>query len=124
MSRRSWFVCGSMLLLLLASGCTRKQAQAPSPPPPKPKLSVVVLLPEQDGKTGVATLTNASGTYTLSEPYQALRIERPDVAPPSPKPMDREEVRSLFGSVIDALPPPEVVFTLHYGRGSDVLLPE
>ena len=38
--------------------------------------------------------------------------------------MDPAEVRRIFGTVLDALPSAEIAFTLHFGEGSDVLLPE
>lgn len=112
------------LLLLLASGCARKRAQAPPPAPPQPKQSLVVLLPEPGGKPSAIVVANQAGTQTLSQPYQAVRVERADVAPSQPFAMDQAEVRRVFGAVLDALPKPEVVFTLHFAEGSDLLLPE
>lgn len=112
------------LALLLFSGCAKKQAQAPpAPPPPPPKQSLVVLLPESDGKAGRVVLTNSAGTATLSQPYQAIRVERSDTAPSAPVTIDQAEVRRVFGSVLDAIPSAEVGFTLHFAGDSDALLP-
>lgn len=112
------------LALLLFSGCAKKQAQAPpAPPPPPPKQSLVVLLPESDGKAGRVVVTNSAGTETLSQPYQAIRVERSDTAPSAPVTVDQAEVRRVFGSVLDALPSAEVVFTLYFAGDSDALLP-
>ncbi len=115
------------LALLLLSGCAKKQAQAPPPPPPPPpppKQSLVVLLPNPDGKAGGVVLTNSAGSETLSQPYQATRVERSDTAPSAPFTIDQAEVRRVFGAVLDALPAPEVVFMLHFAGDSDTLLPE
>jgi outer membrane protein OmpA-like peptidoglycan-associated protein len=35
--------------------------------------------------------------------------------------LDETEVRRLFGTAIDALPLPEMVFVLHFAEGSDLL---
>jgi OOP family OmpA-OmpF porin len=84
---------------------------------------VVVLLPDPDGKPGGITVTNAAGSQTLSQPYQAVHVGR-DTSPTPPVAMDEAEVRRVFGDVLDALPKPEVVFTLYFGGDSDALLPE
>ncbi|SPE29145.1 OmpA/MotB domain-containing protein [Candidatus Sulfopaludibacter sp. SbA6] len=113
-------------LLLLGSGCAPKQAPVPppAPPAPPPKQSLVVLLPDPEGKPGGISVTNPAGTETLSQPYQAVRVERSDTAPTAPFAMDQAEVRRVFGAVLDGLPAPEVVFTLYFGEGSEALLPE
>jgi outer membrane protein OmpA-like peptidoglycan-associated protein len=112
------------LLLLLAIGCAKKPAPAPPPAPLQPKQNLVVLLPDPEGQPSAIVVTNQAGTQTLSQPYQAVRVERADVAPTPPFAMDPAEVRRIFGTVLDALPSAEVAFTLHFGEGSDVLLPE
>jgi outer membrane protein OmpA-like peptidoglycan-associated protein len=126
-----WFVAGFVLLLLLASGCTPKQAPAPPPAPlappaaaPQPKQSLVVLLPEVSGKPSGITVTNSAGTQAIAEPYQAIRVERPDAAPSPPFAMDQTEVRRVFGSVLDALPAPELAFTLYFAEDKDALAPD
>jgi len=119
-----WLRGGFASLLLLASGCARKQAQAPPPVPAQPKQNLVVLLPDPEGKPGAITVTNGAGTQTLSQPYQAVRVERSDAAPTPPFAMQQTEVRRVFGAVLDALPAPEIAFTLYFGEDSDVLLHE
>jgi OOP family OmpA-OmpF porin len=111
-------------LILLASGCAPKQAQAPTPAAPQPKQNLVVLLPDREGKPSGIAVTNSAGTQTVTQPYQAVRVERSGTAPSPPFAMDEAEVRRVFGSVLDALPAPEVVFTLYFGEGSDVLVTE
>jgi outer membrane protein OmpA-like peptidoglycan-associated protein len=64
---------------------------------------------------------NQAGAQDLTLPYQAVRVERADVAPSAPFTLDQTEVRRLFGSAIDVLPVPEVQFVLHFDEGRDVL---
>lgn len=115
---------GFASLLLLASGCASKQVQAPTPAPSHLKQNLIVLLPDPGGKASSITVTNSTGTQTLTEPYQAVRVERSATGPSTPFAMDQPKVRSVFGSVLDTLPVSEAVFTLYFGEGSDVLLPE
>jgi outer membrane protein OmpA-like peptidoglycan-associated protein len=119
-----WLRVGFVSLLILVSGCAPKQAQAPPPVPPQPKQNLIVLLPDPEGKPSAITMTNSGGAQTLSQPYQAIRVERSDAAPIPPFAMDQAEVRRVFGTVLDALPAPAVAFTLYFGLGSEVLLPE
>ena len=120
-----WLRVGLASLLLLACGCARKQAKAPLlPAPPQPKQNLIVLLPDPEGKPSGITVTNSAGAQSLTQPYQAVRVERSDAAPTPPFAMDKAEVRRVFGAVLDALPAPEVEFTLYFGESSEVLLPE
>jgi outer membrane protein OmpA-like peptidoglycan-associated protein len=83
-----------------------------------------VLLPDPDGKPSAITVTNAGGSQVLSDPYQATRVERNDAAPAAAFAMSSEDVRRIFGAALDALPLPEISFTLYFGGDSEVLLPE
>jgi len=85
---------------------------------------VVVLLPDPEGKPGGIAVTNSAGAQTLTEPYQAVRVESSTVAPTPPFAMDQAEVRRVFGAVLDTLPSPEVAFTLYFDLNSDTLTPE
>jgi outer membrane protein OmpA-like peptidoglycan-associated protein len=122
-----WLRAALASLLVLASACGPKQVPPPplpTPPAPPPRQNFVVLLPDSDGKPSAITVTNPAGTQTLSQPYQAVRVERPDVAPPPPFAMDPVEVRRMFGDTLAALPAPELTFTMYFGENSDTLLPE
>src|SRR5262249_17673983 len=129
--KTKWLRAGLAGLFLLACGCAPKPVPAPppSPPPappptPPPKLSVVVILPDPDGKPGGIAVANSAGAQTLTEPYQAVRVESSSVAPTAPFAMDQAEVRRVFGAVLDALPSPEVSFTLYFDLNSDTLTPD
>jgi len=80
-----------------------------------------VLLPEAGGESTAIVVRNQAGAQDLNLPYQAVRVDRNDVAPSAPFTLDQTEVRRLFGSAIDVLPLPEVEFVLHFDEGRDVL---
>ena len=80
-----------------------------------------VLLPDPEGKPSGIVVKNPAGSQDLSQAYQAIRVERFDVAPGPPFTLDQPEVRRLFGAAMDVLPAPEVLFTLHFDLGKDVL---
>jgi outer membrane protein OmpA-like peptidoglycan-associated protein len=115
---------GFASLLLLACACAPKRAQAPAPPPPAPKPSILVLLADPEGKPSSIVLTNAAGTQTISEPNQAIRVQTPDAPPSAPVAMDQAEIQKAFGSLLDALPAAEAVFTLYFETERDVPLAE
>jgi outer membrane protein OmpA-like peptidoglycan-associated protein len=112
------------LSMLLSSGCAPKPVVAPPPPAPAPKQSLIALLPEPDGKPSAVTITNSAGSQTLSQPYEAVRIQRADTAPSAASVIGEAEVRRIFGDVLSALPTAEVVFVLYFGEGGETLLPE
>jgi outer membrane protein OmpA-like peptidoglycan-associated protein len=82
---------------------------------------VFVLLPDPEGQPAGIAVSNQAGAQDLNQPYQAVRVERFDVAPGPPFTLDQGEVKRLFGAALDVLPAPEVLFTLHFDPGMDVL---
>jgi outer membrane protein OmpA-like peptidoglycan-associated protein len=114
---------GGAIAILFLAGCAPKPV--PTPPAPLPvKQNVFVLLPDPEGQPGGITVGNPAGTQSLDQSYQAVRVERPDVAPTAPFTMDQAEVGRLFGAALDVLPAPEVQFTLYFDEGRDVLTTE
>ncbi len=110
---------GLLCIALFAAACARKpQVAAPAPPANR---NVFVLLPEPGGETSGIVVRNQAGTQDLTLPYQAVRVDRNDVAPSAPFVLDPAEVKRVFGSAIAALPTPEVQFVLHFDEGRDVL---
>jgi len=116
-----WIRIAALSLILFAAACAPKRAAAPPAPPPPAKQNVFVLLPEPQGESSGMVVKNQAGTQDLTQPYQATRVERADVAPTALFTLDQAEVRRLFGAAIDALPAPEVVFLLHFDEGRDAL---
>jgi outer membrane protein OmpA-like peptidoglycan-associated protein len=113
------FRTGLLCLALLVSACAPKRA--PAPPGPPADQNVFVLLPEPQGQSNGIVVRNQGGAQDLNAPYQAVRVDRNDVAPSAPFTLDPAEVRRLFGAAIDVLPPPEIQFVLHFDEGRDVL---
>ena len=113
--KRLWI--GIVFLALFAVGCAPKRV-------PAAKQNLFVLLPEPEGNPSGITVTNAAGTQALNQPYEAVRVGRPNVAPSPPFTLDQTEVSRLFGAAIDILPAPEVQFMLYFEEAKDVLTAE
>ena len=108
----------TLLLLLVAVACAPKRVPSPA------KQNLFVLLPEPEGNPRGIVVKNAAGTQVLSQPYQAVRVERSDVSPSPPYTLDQADVKRLFGAALDVLPAPEVQFLLYFDEGKDVLTTE
>jgi outer membrane protein OmpA-like peptidoglycan-associated protein len=106
-------------LALFAAACAPKHP--PAAPAPPASQNVFVLLPEPTGESSGIVVRNQAGSQDLTLPYQAVRVDRNDVAPSAPFTLDLPEVRRIFGSAMDVLPVPEVQFALHFDEGRDVL---
>jgi outer membrane protein OmpA-like peptidoglycan-associated protein len=85
---------------------------------------LIVLLPDAEGRPAGIVLTNAAGTQTITQPNEAIRLEKPDAAPSPPFAMDEAEVQEVFGAVLDALPPAEAVFMIYFDPERDQPLAE
>jgi peptidoglycan-associated lipoprotein len=118
-----WLKVGVCVAVLLSAACAPKRAAVPPPPPPA-RQNIFALLPEPNGAVTGIVVRNQAGARELTQPDQAVRVERADVAPGAPFSLDQAEVRRLFGSAIDVLPAPEIQFVLHFDEGRDVLTPE
>jgi outer membrane protein OmpA-like peptidoglycan-associated protein len=111
---------GLLCIVVLASACAPKRPAPVAAAPPAPQ-NIFVLLPEPDGESSGIVVRNQAGTQELTQPNQAVRVVRNDVAPTAPFALDQPEVRRLFGSAMDVLPAPEIQFVLHFDEGRDVL---
>ncbi|MEO8663280.1 MAG: OmpA family protein [Bryobacteraceae bacterium] len=121
---KHWYIVAVLMLLVAMTACQKKQVQAPAPAAPSPKQNVFALLPEADGKVGAIAVTNQAGNQELRQANQAVRVERADVAPPSPFTLDDAAVKRLFGSALEVLPEAEVRFVLYFIEGTDGLTAE
>jgi len=114
-----WIYAGVLSIALAASSCGPKRTAAPPPPPAIQ--NVFALLPETGGESTGIVVRNQAGSQELLQPYQAVRVDRNDVAPSAPFTLSEADVRRLFGAAIDVLPAPEVLFVLHFDEGRDAL---
>jgi len=97
-------------VLLLAAGC----AAAPKPHPASaPTRDIVVLLPDNKGKTGAIIVSGKGGERLLSKPGQAVSVAAGG-PPDKPFLMTREEVSTQVGPALAALPPPPLQFILYF----------
>ncbi len=110
-----------LLGLLVLCGCAR-----PAPPPErtaKPaRDDLVVLLPDQDGKTGALSVTHAGTERVLDTPHAAARIKEEghlEIGVSTP-----DEVTRGFGEALAAQPPRPVSLLLYFQEGKDELTPD
>jgi outer membrane protein OmpA-like peptidoglycan-associated protein len=89
---------------------------AEAPPP-----SVVVLLPDPDGKVGRVTVANEGGSRTLDQAGTATRVAGGQAPPTQPAPLTAAEVDALFGAALRAQPAPPLHFILYFENDSTKL---
>jgi outer membrane protein OmpA-like peptidoglycan-associated protein len=114
-----WVQAGVGCLLLLASACGPKRA--PAPPTPPANQNVFALLTEPGGESTGIVVRNQAGAQELSQPNQAVRVDRNNAPPSAPYQLSDADVKRLFGAAIDVLPAPEIQFVLHFDEGRDAL---
>lgn len=86
----------------------------------EPGQDLVVLLPDPDGKTGHATVSNKSGKVELAAARESTIVAPAE--PPQPVTrMSGDDVSAIFGEVLSSLPPPPQHFTLFFEFESDEL---
>jgi outer membrane protein OmpA-like peptidoglycan-associated protein len=85
--------------------------------------SVVVLLRDDTGSVGKASVANKKGDVMLDDEREATRVN--GRKPPSkPSPMAESEVREMFGDALSAMPGGPLRFTLNFKFESDELTDE
>src|SRR5262245_28068163 len=113
---------GLLLGLLVFSACATPPPPSPPPVATPTRDDLIVLLPDQEGKTGAVSVTHAGAEQVLDTPYAAARIKeegRVDRTPATP-----EEVNRVFGAALGAQPPRPKVYVLNFVFGKDELTPE
>lgn len=95
--------------LLLWGGC----ATTPGPASVPPGDDVIVLLPDDQGKTGAIIVSGKGGRRVLSEARQAVRVS-PGAPPGEPFVMTQAEVTARAGPALRVLPPPPLRFVLFF----------
>ena len=98
-------VCIAVLFLISACASSR---------------DVVILLPDDQGKTGAIVVSGSGGERILSEPRQAVSVAAGS-APGEPFVMPEKEVNALVGPTLDALPEPPLQFILYFEHDTSLL---
>jgi outer membrane protein OmpA-like peptidoglycan-associated protein len=106
-------------LFLLANAC----ATMPSRQPTAQSSDTIILLPDDQGKTGAIIVSGTGGDRILSKPRQAVTVTSGET-PPDPFIMPRKEVDSLVGPALAALPKPPVQFILYFKHDTTELTKE
>jgi peptidoglycan-associated lipoprotein len=105
----------------LGASCASRRPAQTTPDPPNPAL--VVLLPDADGTTGRARVSNEFGAVDLTAERHSTIVT--SAGRPAPvRTMTPEEVSRIFGPALAALPPPPRHFTLRFLFQSDELTDE
>ena len=112
---------GVVVLVALAAAftvaCGPKRLAEPTPPSGQ---ALIVLLPDEDGTTGRAGVSNPSGAVDLASPRNSTLVIT-NRAPGAVTTMSEAEVKRLFGDALSALPPAPRSFTLNFRFESDEL---
>jgi outer membrane protein OmpA-like peptidoglycan-associated protein len=109
MTRRSFVL--PIAVLLLTAAC----ATAPKPTPPS--RDIIVLLPDDQGKTGAIVVSSAGVERRLDRPGQSVTVE--SGSPPGlPTVISRQDVEKIAGPALAALPKPPAKFILYFYHDS------
>jgi outer membrane protein OmpA-like peptidoglycan-associated protein len=73
---------------------------------PRAKKDLIVLLPDPDGKVGTITVTNNTGSQILDKPGYSTEIEYNNKAPMTPRLVNENEIKEVFGPALSAQPDP------------------
>lgn len=85
--------------------------------------TVVALVPDQQGHTGVVFVECQAGSTTLSVPYQSTTIADIKKAPAAPEEVGKNSLEKMFAQALSYQPPPPLHFLLFY-RSETGLRPE
>jgi len=80
--------------------------------------SVIVLLPDQYGKTGAIEIRNQGGSQKLDAPNQATEILSSETAPDPPKVLPENELKTMFAEAMEAMPSAPAHHTLYFFNNS------
>jgi outer membrane protein OmpA-like peptidoglycan-associated protein len=106
---RCWAI--GVVTLMMVLGCSAKG-------------DLIVLLPDDDGTVGHVEVANKAGSQALTQAKQSVSVRGAETPPEPPVVMSSEEIETLFGPAMAALPPPSLHFLLYFGSGAANLSPE
>jgi len=113
-------VVACLAVLLLSGACATMQKTAA---PPR-SADVIVLLPDDRGKTGAITVSGPRGSeLLLSKPRQAVTVTE-DAGAGNPYILPKDELRTMVGPALSSLPPRPKMYLFHFVTDEVVLTPE
>jgi len=86
--------------------------------------SMVVLIPDPEGKVGQLSVTNEGGQQMLSEKNQSVKVIDGKTAPGKAATLSDREIQAVFSEALAARPLPPATFILYFLPGSDELTDE
>jgi outer membrane protein OmpA-like peptidoglycan-associated protein len=115
-SPRAVTVLAALLAAELVTACGPKSIDKPS----RPGQALVVLLPDDDGTTGRAGVSNPSGSVNLGAARDSTEVTS-NRRPADVRTMSEADLKRIFGDTLAALPPAPRHFTLFFRFESDEL---
>lgn len=92
---------------LLAAGCAA--------PPPNPAKTIVVLLPDEDGKVGAVSVSSPKGSQTLDQAFSVAAVDDSSGSAPAPvRALAQESVDAGYRELLSAQPTPPRTFILYF----------
>jgi outer membrane protein OmpA-like peptidoglycan-associated protein len=99
------------LALLLLVGCAKPMRD-----------DLYVLMPDQEGKTGVLSVESGGQQAVLDRPYASARVTEPGRVATGA--VTEQEARQAFGAALEAQPVRPASFILYFLEGRDELTPD
>lgn len=112
MNQTKWKL--ALLIAALLASCGRKRAVQLPTPGPIAKQNLVVLLADEDGKTGRIAVSGSGIAIEINQPNFALRLPVASSPPATPFPMDPAEIQRIWGNELAALPKAQISFSLYF----------
>jgi outer membrane protein OmpA-like peptidoglycan-associated protein len=112
-------IVACLAVLLLPSAC----ATAPRKPAPARSSDLIILLPDDQGKTGAVLVSGVGGEFLLSEPRQAVAVAA-DAGPGESFVLPKGDVRTLVGPALQSLPLRPLTFVFYFKHDDTVLTEE
>src|SRR5512134_1456796 len=109
-------IASCFVILLLTAACAATQK-------PPSRDAFILLLPDDEGKTGSIVVSGSGGERVLSAPREAVNVSA-GAPPGKPYVVPEEEVLAQAGPALMALPKPPVRFILYFKHDSDELTRE
>lgn len=108
MSKRSQMLL-LFLLVLFISNCAKR--------------TMVVLVPDPDGKVGSIAVSNQAGSVTIDTANKATIIKDQKTLPSPPKELEEQTINNIFSEVIAIQPLSPAHFILYFEKNTNVLTP-